>query len=216
MLYTSAMKLILIGGTYEGEYSLNYVASEIARADPSYDVSVYSYAFAMRHRDEINKVINGNFLVTHSAGAMVLERGAHPAKAVLVSPSQPIPRPQMAIRALVKTFVHTWRTFTRGDRMKTFRILVSNIGEFFLRPISNAMPFLRGEISRFDLRDVLPKHPAAGSTKIILSSRDELIRPHENIMDELEEHGVEIVHLDAMHDEIFIDTELFIKEILKR
>ena len=93
------MKIILIGGTMESKFALDYVAKEIHRQAPGADVSTYTYGFAMKHKHQINKLIKGGMLITHSSGVMVIERGAQPAKAVFIRPVQPVSRIKLFIRA---------------------------------------------------------------------------------------------------------------------
>ena len=210
------MKIILVGGTMESNFALSYVADVISKIEPEADVSVYTYGFAMQHKHEINQIIKDNVLITHSTGAMVIERGAHPSKVVFIAPSQPVARWRIVYRATIKTLFHSWKILTFKDRSKVVRIIFSNITELFVHPLRNIGPFVRGDVSKFDLRKVLPRHPAGGSARIVISKRDEMFRSDENRMEDLAEHGVEVVHVDAMHDEIFIDTDTIIRTALKK
>ena len=210
------MKFTIIGGTMESKFALEYVATKLQELMPGAQISTYTYGFAMKHKDEINKAINGRVLITHSTGAMVMKSGANPVRAIFISPSQPISRAKLLLRAATKTLVHSWKIFSVKPRRQVLRILASNVFEMIVHPVLNLKPFITGDVSRFDLRKILPRHPVAGETRIIISSHDEMFAPNENIFDELEAHGVDLVHVDAMHDEIFLDTERILSAALKR
>lgn len=198
----------------ESKFALDYVAKEIHRQAPGADVSTYTYGFAMKHKHQINKLIKGGMLITHSSGVMVIERGAQPAKAVFISPVQPVSRIKLFIRALVKTVYHSWKIISFKDRKKLLLILGSNAFEFIAHPWQNLKPFVNGDVSRFDLRKILPRHPIADSARVIISHNDEMFTGEENKLDELADLGVDVIYVDAMHDEIFIDTPRIIAAAL--
>lgn len=200
----------------ESKFALDYVAQQIQTYDKTLVVHTYTYGFALDNRVAINKIIKGNTLMTHSSGAMVIALGAMPSRAIFISPSQPISRPKLFMRALIKTLYHSVKIIRFSQRSKVLRILLSNISELFLHPVRNLKPFVNGDVSRFDLRATLPRHPVARGTRVLISSRDEMFTKKENKLSELHEHGVEVVEVDAMHDEIFIDTRKIIQTALKR
>ncbi len=207
-------KIIFIGGTMESKFALDYVANFIQRRYPNAHIYTFTYAFALKHRHAINKTIKGATLITHSSGAIVIERGATPKRAIFICPTQPIARYKIFTRALIKTVYHSWKIFNFEKRRKVMRILMSNLNELLLHPIGNLGPFIRGDVSEFDLRDVLPRHPVAKSTRIVISERDEMFKKSENMFEELATTGVQVTHIDAMHDEIFIDTDLVLDAAL--
>lgn len=216
MLYTTTvMNYVIIGGTMESKHALDYVASVLHSLEPSARISTYTYAFAMKHKSLINKALKDAFLITHSSGAMVIGRGAKPSQAVFISPIYPSPRIVVMARAALKTFVHSWRILYNARRRHVARYLLSNVTELFTHPYANLRPFFTGEFSRFDLRTILQRHPLADRARILVSTNDEMFTTKPNMYSELEEHGVEIVHIDAMHDELFIDTENILKIALK-
>ncbi len=200
----------------ESKFALDYVASVITKNHLETEVHTYTYGFAMKHKQQINRIVKGATLITHSSGAMVIGRGASPNRAIFISPSQPISRLKLITRALVKTLYHSWKIATFDERRKLLRIVGGNLTELLVHPVNNLGPYVRGQVSSFDLRKVLPRHPVAAQTRIVISKHDEMFRESENMLNDMEQHGVEIVHLDAMHDEIFIDTVKVIKAALSQ
>jgi len=203
------MKPILIGGMFESLSMLEQLSSTIEKQVEGANVTAYSFRRAMLHRAQVVSAVNGNVLLTHSAGALAVSWGVEPEKALLVSPTQPCRRRTLAWQFVHKTLMFMVLPSRRGSFK--LRLFFANILEVVAGWRLYLNPKLSREISNYDLNVSLSKRASNYNVNILVSSKDELYNNSVTFFKPSQNHNTKLVIMDAYHDELFINPIKVIK-----